>query len=79
MNWSSFALAESFPARPQPQPKTVPNLLITKYLTNKSLFLKDLEEMLPKSLISKDRFQGGPAASVSMPHPRKESTFPEAL
>jgi hypothetical protein len=36
----------------------VANLLMNKYFTRKSLFLKDLAGIVSKSLISKDRTKG---------------------
>jgi len=46
--------------RRKTKPKMIANLLINKYLTDKSLFLKDLAGCI-KSLISKDHIQRGPA------------------
>ena len=40
----------------------IANLFINKYFTSKSLFLKDMAELPPKSLISKDPTKGGLAA-----------------
>jgi len=46
-------------------PKTAPNLLIYKYLTNNSFKLKDLAGIPAKSLSLKDR-QGGEGGPISL-------------
>jgi len=42
-----------------------PNSLTEKYLTGKSLCLKDLAEIIAKSLIPKDRLQGAKIQSFN--------------